>query len=166
MASLIKKPNGSRQNQYVDDRGKRRTIHLGHMRANQAESVQVRVDTLISDKSGNIAVDAVTNGWVSGLADTLNERLVRAGLVPPRAERHIIISQLFDIYFATLTIKPSTEKNYKAAGTYLDGHFPHDREIASSSPTNAEGPEQNAVDRAIDQLEVSSDPDSTQEQDY
>jgi len=138
-ASLIKKPNGTRQVQFVDDLGKRRTIHLGHMQGKQAESVLVRVETLISAKSGNTAVDAVTNGWVNGLSDTLHERLVRVGLVPPRAERHVTISQLFERYFATLTIKPSTEKNYKAGRAYLEDHFGHDREIASISPTDAEG---------------------------
>jgi hypothetical protein len=100
MASLIKKPNGSRQIQYVDDRGKRRTIHIGHMQGKQADSVLVRVETLISAKSGNTAIDAVTNGWVNGLSDTLHERPFRVGLVPPRAEPHVIISQLFDRYFA------------------------------------------------------------------
>ncbi len=109
------------------------------MQGKQADSVLVRVETLISAKSGNTAVDAVTNGWVNGLSDTLHERLVRVGLVPPRAERHVTISQLFDRYFATLTIKPSTEKNYKAARAYLEDHFGHDREIASITPTDAEG---------------------------
>jgi integrase len=139
MASLIKKPNGTRQIQFVDDQGKRRTIHIGHMQGKQADSVLVRIETLISAKAGNTGVDAVTNGWVKGLSDVLHDRLVRVGLVPPRAERHVTISQLFDRYFETLTIKPSTEKNYKSARAYLEDHFGHDREIATISPTDAEG---------------------------
>jgi integrase len=139
MASLFKKPNGSRQIQFVDGSGKRRTIHLGQMQGKQAESILVRVEMLISAKAGNTAIDAITSGWVAGLSDTLHDRLVRVGLVSVRGERHVTISELFDRYFKTLTIKSSTEKNYKSARAYLEDHFGHDREIATITPTDAEG---------------------------
>jgi len=139
MASLIKKPNGSRQVQFVDATGARRTIHLGQMPAKQAESMQIRIETLVSARAGNTSPDAVTIGWVNGLSDTLHDRLLRVGLVRPRAERNVTLATLFDRYFATLTIKPSTEKNYKAARTYLEDHFGHDRLIAMITPTDAEG---------------------------
>jgi integrase len=139
MASLNKKPNSSRQVQFVDSAGKRRTVHLGQMPAKQAESVLVRIETLVSAKGGNTSPDAVTTAWVNGLSNALHERLVRVGLVAAKTERNVTLSALFERYFATLAVKPSTEKNYKSARAYLEDHFGHDRVISTITPTDAEG---------------------------
>lgn len=49
------------------------------------------------------------------------------------------LSGLFDRYLGSITVKPSTEKNYKAARHYLEQHFGKDRMIASITPSEAEG---------------------------
>jgi integrase len=139
MASLIKKPNGIRQVQFVDNSGKRKTVSLGQMPAKQAESVLVRIETLASALASNTPPDAVTTAWLNGVSDALHERLVRAGLAQQRTERYVTLSTLFDRYFAALSIKPSTEKNYRSARAYLEDHFGHDRVISTITPSDAEG---------------------------
>jgi integrase len=139
MASLIKKPSGIRQVQFVDNSGKRKTVSLGQMPAKQAESVLVRIETLASALASNTPPDAVTTAWLNGVSDALHERLVRVGLAQQRTERYVTLSTLFDRYFAALTIKPSTEKNYRSARAYLEDHFGHDRVISTITPSDAEG---------------------------
>lgn len=139
MASLTKHPNGSRDVQFIDSGGKRRTIRLGQMPAKQAESLLVRIEALVAAKANNTSPDGATTAWANGLADTLHERLARVGLVVPRTERFVTLSRLFERYLAGLTIKPSTEKNYKAARHYLEKHFGGDRLISTITPADAEG---------------------------
>jgi integrase len=139
MASLSKNPKGNRQLQFVDSTGKRRSLRLGKLPAKQAETLLVRVEALAAAKECNAPPDAVTISWLSGLADSMHERLVRVGLATPRTERNVTLSALFERYFATLTVKPSTQKNYKAARAYLEDHFGHDRVIHTITQTDAEG---------------------------
>ncbi len=51
----------------------------------------------------------------------------------------ISLNGLFERYLGSITVKPSTERNYKAARFYLEEHFGKDRMIASISPSDAEG---------------------------
>ncbi len=139
MASLSKNPQGHRQLQFVDSTGKRRSLRFGKLPAKQAETLLVRIEALVAAKECNAPPDAVTIGWLNGLSDSLHDRLVRVGLVGPRSERNVTLSQLFERYIASLTIKPSTEKNYRAARSYLEDHFGHDRVIGTITPTDAEG---------------------------
>ncbi len=139
MASLNKEAHGGRRVQFIDRDGKRRSIRLGKMPVKQAEAVVLRIESLISAKAGNTAPDPQTAAWVKDIGDILHERLARVGLVPPRGETRVTLTSLFDRFLGSLTVKPSTERNYKAARRYLEQHFGKDRLIASITPSEAEG---------------------------
>jgi integrase len=139
MASLTNEPHGGRRVQFIDTDGKRRSIRLGKMPMKQAEAVMLRIESLVSAKAGNTAPDPQTAAWVKDLGDVLYDRLARVGLVSPRSETRVTLGALFDRYLASITVKPSTEKNYKAARHYLEKHFGKDRLIRTITPTDAEG---------------------------
>jgi integrase len=139
MASLSTEAHGGRLVQFVDTEGKRRTIRLGKIPIKQAEAILVRVEALIAARAGSVATDSQTSAWTKEIGDTLHERLARAGLVTPRSESRVTLGAMFDRWFATLNIKPSTDRNYKAARRELEKHFGSDRSLASITVSDAEG---------------------------
>jgi integrase len=138
MASLSTEAHGGRQVQFIDLDGKRRSIRLGRIPTKQAEAIVIRIEALVAARHGNTATDPQTAAWVKNLGDTLHERLARVGLVSPRCDAHLTLSAMFDRYFASLTIKASTERTYQLARTAAENHFGKDRALSSITPADGE----------------------------
>jgi integrase len=139
MASLTTEAHGGRRVQFIDMNGQRRSIRLGKIPIKQAEAVLVRVEALVSAKAAGTAPDAQTAAWVKELGDVLHERLARVGLINPRRDARLTLAQMFDRYLDSLAIKPSTERNYKAARRELERHFSGDRFLTSITVEDAQG---------------------------
>jgi integrase len=138
MASISSSPNGYRMVQFVGTDGKRRSIRLGPVSLKQAESLRVRIESLVTAKAGNTMPDAATATWVAGLPDQLHDRLARAGLVVPRAEQFVTLQSLTERFLAAASIKPSTRKNYESACLQLLNHFKPNRLVTTITPVDAE----------------------------
>ena len=139
MASLSTEAHGGRQVQFVDLNGKRRSVRLGKIPVKQAEAILLRIESLVSARAGNPAPDPQTAAWLKDVGDVLYERLARVGLVATRSSTRVTLAQYFDEYFASLSIKPSTERNYKAARRELEKHFGSDRLITRITAADGEG---------------------------
>jgi len=65
MASLVNRQNGTREIQFTDVNGKRKTIRLGKMPKRAAGSIKIRVESLLLAKIGKYTLDVDTAKWVA-----------------------------------------------------------------------------------------------------
>lgn len=71
---------------FVDPTGKRQTIRLGKLPKKAAETVKLKIESLVAAKIAGHPIDAQTAGWLGEIGDSIHEKLAKAGLVEPRQE--------------------------------------------------------------------------------
>lgn len=136
MASISKKPNGSRVIQYVEGK-RRRTIYIGKCSERHAEQVRNRVELLQAAKLSGQPVDPETLAWLMKIDDALHAKLAKVHLVDERG-----ISQLgpfMENYLASRKdLKDSTRVNLAYAQGELLEHFGANRLIQSITEGDAD----------------------------
>lgn len=139
MASLSKDKNGTKRIQWTDANGKRQTIRLGKMHVKPAESFLAQLERLIGYHNTNTPIDRQTAHWLTGLSDTLHDKLVNQGLATPRViqESHTLGSML-DEYFQTMSVKESTRIRYAQTRRLLIEYFGVDRTLDSITPRDGD----------------------------
>ncbi len=80
MATLFTEKSGSKRIQFQFN-GRRKSLRLGKATQRQAESVRVKIESLLAAKQANLPMDSETSGWIGGISDELHERLAAFGLV-------------------------------------------------------------------------------------
>ena len=84
MASVARRPNGTREIQFVDRDGKRRAVRLGKVTERALAQIHGHLEHLIDASIQGTAPPQATSAWVAELGDALHDRLVRVGLVAER----------------------------------------------------------------------------------
>jgi len=77
-------PNGRRAVQFIAGDGRRRSIRLGKVSREAAESVKLRVEQLLTCRITGHAMSRDLALWVRDLDDVLHGKLAAVGLVEPR----------------------------------------------------------------------------------
>ena len=117
-------------------------IRLGTVTKQQAEITRNRVNSLESAQKIGCAIDADTAAWLSRIEDGLYDKLVKAGLVPPRQREEqavLTLGQHLEQYFGSLgRQKPNTARNYARARNLLEEHFGKDRTLDSITEGDAD----------------------------
>ena len=80
MPSLIRRPNGCFELQYLDSDEKRQAIYLGKILKRNAEAAKVKIEDLISSKLSGGAMKDETALWVSSVALPMKKKLHRKRL--------------------------------------------------------------------------------------
>lgn len=137
MASIVRDPEG-RKRLLVTVKGQRRTIHLGKLDVKQAEAVRTKVETLATAAATGTTIDHATSQWVGAINARLHASLARAGLVAPRAQTARSRSELFDNFFAALSVKPQTATTYAQTRRTLEEYFGPGRVITEITALEAE----------------------------
>jgi len=118
---------------FVDPAGKRQTIRLGKLPKKIAESVKLKVESLLAAKIAGHPIDAQTAGWLGEIGDVIHEKLAKAGLVEPREKADAVewtVGGFLEHYFGTLgDQKHMTRLNYGRARRLLEEFFGKDRRI-------------------------------------
>jgi len=139
MASLIRDPDGSYRVEVVIPNGSRKRVRLGKMPTKTAQSWHRRVEALASDLAAGEAHTRDLAAWLVELPEKLHERLVRAGLARPRAEREAVtLGALVQSFKDRASVKASTFVNYRQTLDSIVEHFGLDRDIASITPPDAD----------------------------
>ncbi len=141
-----KSKNGKTSSTYrIVIRGKNKrshTIRLGPVTKQQAEITRNRVNSLESAQKIGCAIDAETAAWLARVEDWLYDKLVKAGLVPPRQRKEQVVltlGQHLEQYFGSLgRQKPNTARNYARARNLLEKHFGKDRPLDSITEGDAD----------------------------
>jgi integrase len=121
---------------------KRHTIRLGRVNKRIAETARLMIESLESAKAAGHSPDRETSEWVGRLGDEIHERLVRAGLVPPREQAPatiVTLGQHLEHLFGSLgKQKPTTARNYTRARRLLEQFFGKDRTLDSITEGDAD----------------------------
>jgi integrase len=122
--------------------GRRHTIRLGRVNKKIAETARRMIESLESARVAGHSPDRETSEWVGRLGDEIHDRLVKAGLVPPRAKAAAAITTLgehLESYFAGLgKQKPTTARNYARARRLLEQYFGKNRSLDSITEGDAD----------------------------
>ena len=123
-------------------KNRRHPIRLGYVSKKIAENAQRMIESLQSAKAAGYSFDRETAEWVGRVSDTIHGRLVKAGLVPPRAVAEKVVTTLgqhLDHLFGNLgKQKPTTARNYARARRLLEEFFTRDRSLDSITEADAD----------------------------
>ncbi len=118
---------------FVDPTGKRQTIRLGKLPKKLAESVKLKIESLLAARIAGLPIDSQTAGWLSEIGDAIHEKLAKAGLVEPREKVVVVdwtVGSFLELYFGTLgEQKRMTKLNYGRARRLLEEFFGKDRRM-------------------------------------
>lgn len=143
MASIHKKPNGTRRILFMGSDGIRRSVHLGKVSSRLAEGYKSRIETIIACQRAGQPLDAETAEWLGSVVDEqIHKRLVKAGLASERKKVEsscITLGKFIDSYIAhRQDIKPGTLTNYLQTRRWLVKYFGEDKALASITQGDAE----------------------------
>lgn len=120
---------------FVDPTGKRQTVRLGKLPKKVAESVKLKIESLLASRIAGHPIDAQTAGWLADIGDAIHEKLAKAGLVEPREKAAVVawtLGSFLEHYFGTLGVqKRMTALNYGRARRLLEEFFGKERRIDS-----------------------------------
>ena len=85
MASVVRDPGGRKRILFVEGDA-RKAIRLGRMEVRHAESIRVKIESLLSAKLSGQPLEKQTAEWLAEIGDALHARLARAGLAKPRTD--------------------------------------------------------------------------------
>lgn len=149
MASIVKKPNGTRLVQFVAPDKKRRVVRLGKLGEAEARTIAEHIAHLAEcarypDRPINKATDKFVGKLFSDPAKHwLYDRMATAGLVTPRDIPEEIeaakLGNFIDAYVKSRTdIEPTTEYQLKMVRKRLVDFFGENKPIHDISPADAD----------------------------
>ena len=137
MASISRDPNGRRTIQFVGSDGKRRSVRLGKVSQRTAETIKVKVESLVTAAITS-SMDDETARWVASLDQPLSDKLAAVGLVSLR--RSTTLATFLDDYLASrIDVKPTTLATWKQTRNCLVATIGADKPLRSIDMTAAEG---------------------------
>jgi len=149
MASIVKKPNGTRLVQFVSPTKKRRVVRLGKIAESKAKDIKAHIETLIECwKYPDKPIPRQTDRFASKLLNDpskhwLYDRMAAAGLVTPRDIPEEIeaakLGNFIAAYVKSRTdIEASTEYQLKIVRKRLVDFFGEDKPIDEITPADAD----------------------------
>ncbi len=121
--------------------GRRPTIRFGRVTRRQAETMAGHVEHLVNALSSGQPLPAAVASWLGEVDDVLHDRLVRAGLVAPRAAA-IVVPTLGDMVEAYIDRRTDvtwrTRDNYHQAGRALCEFFGEGRQLSEITAGDAD----------------------------
>ena len=143
MATIGNDPGGRRRILFVGPAGKRHTIRLGKVSERIAQTMLLKVESLLTAKVARQPVDRETAVWLAEIDDRLHDRLARAELAPRRTSATTAPATLdafLDGYIKSRAkLKPNTTRNLEQTRRLLKDHFGAQRELRGISEGDADG---------------------------
>jgi len=96
MASIAKLKNGTKRLAFTNGVGKRHYIRLGKVSAKDADSVRLRMESILNAKSLNLPLAPDIIHWLANLSDKFHDKLAKTGLIEPR--KQTTLSQFISPY--------------------------------------------------------------------
>ncbi len=136
MASLSTSEDGSKRVITKID-GKRRTIYLGKLRRQLAETVRSYVSKLEAATQNGAAIDADVIRWLGRISDELHAKLAKVGLAKPR-EKAILGPFLKNYIESRHDVKPLTTEHLQRVQRDLLDHFGEGKLLRDITPADAD----------------------------
>ena len=117
------------------------SIRLGNVSKQQAEVTRNRINAIVAAQAIGCAIDADTTAWLARVEDWLYDKLVKAGLVPPRtplaaeAPSAVTLGEHLERLFAARPRKKqTTARNEQRARRLLENFFGKEKTLESITP--------------------------------
>ncbi len=137
MASMTTTKSGGKIIQFIDARGKRRTIRLGKMSGKQAGMVQAHVEELVAASKTHATPKPATLAYISGLDQVMRDKLADVGLVVRRDVQ--TLGEFLDAYIDGRTdVKDSTRLIYDIVRSNLTDYFGRGKALRDITVGDAE----------------------------
>lgn len=140
MASVTTSSTGSRRIQFRGFDNLRKTIHLGKTPIKSAETICRHIEALLTAKIGGVPLPRDTASWLSEIADSLRDKLVKLELVEPRTPTALVTvgSLVADYLQARSDVKAGTRVNLDQSGRALIAYLGTDRPITEVTEADGE----------------------------
>ncbi len=146
MASLTHAANGTYR-VLLPLGGKRRTLRLGKLPANDAEAVRLHVEQLALHREHGATIPPATLAWLRSLPERPYAKLARLGLVEARSV--LTLGELLTRYERTATVKKSTADARRQTTGSLRQHFGDGTPIDKLTPAGADGWRRSLADSGL-----------------
>lgn len=139
MACIIDRGEGRRGLQF-EFQGNRRELWLGPMTQKQADSVRVKVETIITDRTIGTPHTTEVSQWIAGLSKKLLTKLEKFGLVEGVSRLNISLSEFLEKLSGLIdqSVKTSTSTMYGHTQQNLLTYFTANRPLRSITTEDAE----------------------------
>jgi integrase len=131
-------------------------IWLGSIPKRNAEAIKIRVEHLIAASISDTPITPDTAQWLNNIADSLRDKVAKAGLCAPRAKAEEpaddmpLLAAFVDAYIAGRpNLKPSTLTGMKQARKALVEHFAESRDIRTITAGDAEDVQSGLLGRGL-----------------
>ena len=138
MASVVSDPRGRKRIQFVAGDGSRKTVRVGRATVRQAESIKGKIEQLALAATGITGViDDETASWLTGLDNTMYDKLAAVGLVGRRESTRL--RAFLEAYVKErCDVKGGTVIVYRQVGSNLTDFFGDDRPLRQITPGEAD----------------------------
>ncbi len=140
MSYVVNDPNNRKRLVFTGLDRKRRTIRLGKMTRRDADKIAEHVDAILAAEMSKSPLPKRTAEWLGDIENVMHGKLVRAGLVPPRAVADARTLKVFlDEYLARRRdTKPGTRVFYGHTVRNLTAFFGDTRVLEAIVPAEAD----------------------------
>ena len=145
MANIITRKNGAKAIQFLDTRGKRRTITLGRISDVDADDIVFQVDRLLAAANTGARIPTITKAWLADLPPRMHNRFAACGIIPGIAQeveeeaQTVTLKCFLDEYIAQRAdVKTSTATVYGHTRRCLIAYFGADKPVTAISPGDAD----------------------------
>ena len=136
MASVTCLPDGKKRVQFVSPGGARKTVHLGKAEKKYAESIAVRVETILGSQLRGEPLDRETSEWLGSIDDRLHKKLAAVGLTKGRHCR--TLGEWMIMFMESRAgLKPASIKKLERTRQTLEECFGKDRPLQQITPEDA-----------------------------
>jgi integrase len=122
MASISRDKFGRRRILFTASDGKRKTIRLGKIPQRIADSVKIKIESILASKVSGCPMDNETAQWIADLPDDLANRLAVVGLIPQR-ERATLQAFLSGYIKGRHDVKPASKTVWEQGKKSLVEYF-------------------------------------------
>jgi len=141
MATIGKDKGGRKRILFVAGDGKRKVIRMGKATMQQATTLKCKVQDLITGQFTGISAE--TARWVADLHDDMHRRLVKVGLLEPRAKSEpgpqMSIGRLCDQFIESRTdVQKNTRNIFRHTRANLVAFFGEDKPLGEITPHDAD----------------------------
>jgi integrase len=143
MASITQLKNGSKIIQLYDAEGERQTLRIGEIPMRDAVKIRDKIEDLNNAKINGTSLPLETATWLAERPAKFYDRLVKIGLVEPRADAAKAImptlEPFLNEYIAKRTdVKVSTATVYRRTRKHLLGYFGSSKPIDGITEADAD----------------------------
>lgn len=136
MASIVRRGGGDLVEIHVAVGRDRKTIRLGRVNRQQADTAAAALQELAKARQLNTTPAGWVTQWVDGLDDTLHDRIARAGLIESRVTSDIVtIDNLIERARKASAVKGSTMTAYEQGWREVRNYFGGETDITTVEPS-------------------------------